>query len=176
MYADDTSLAFASTDVNDLNNCLNYDLSKVYTWLSANRLTLNLTKTEFMLIASRQKLSNISERPTLTINDIAVEQVASAKSLDVYIDQTLNWECHIENIFKKIASAIGHLRHLIPFNILINVYHGLVQPHFDYCNEVWRNCNKGLSDKLQKLQNRAARFLMSAGYDSNLDDLFHALG
>ena len=60
MYADDTSLTFASTDVNHLNNCLNYDLSKVYTWLSANKLTLNLTKTEFMLIASRQKLSNIS--------------------------------------------------------------------------------------------------------------------
>ena len=107
MFAADTSLTFASTDVNHLNNCLNYDPSKVYTWLSANKLTLNLTKTEFMLIASRQKLSNISERPSLTINDMAVEQVASAKSLGVYIDQTLNWECHIENISKKIASAIG---------------------------------------------------------------------
>ena len=64
----------------------------------------------------------------------------------------------------------------MPFNILINVYHSLVQPHFDYCNEVWGNCNKGLSDKLQKLQSRAARILMSAGYDSNLDDLFRALG
>ena len=41
-----------------------------------NKLTLNLTKTEFMLIASRQKLSNISERPSLTVNDMAVEQVA----------------------------------------------------------------------------------------------------
>ena len=97
---------------------------------------------------------------------MAVEQVASAKSPEVYIDQTLNWECHIENISKKIASAIGavkRIRHLIPFNILINVYHSLVQPHFDYCHEVWGNCNKGLSDKLQKL-------------DSNLDDLFQALG
>ena len=56
MYADDTSLTFASTDVNHLNNCLNYDLSKAYTWLSANKLTLNLTKTEFMLIASRQEV------------------------------------------------------------------------------------------------------------------------
>ena len=41
---------------------------------------------------------------------------------------------------------------------------------------VWGNCNKGLSDKLQKVQNRAARILISAGYDSNLDDLFRALG
>ena len=64
----------------------------------------------------------------------------------------------------------------MPFSILIDVYHSLVQPHFDYCNEVWGNCNKGLSDKLQKLQNRAARILMSAGCDSNLDDLFWALG
>ena len=73
-------------------------------------LYLNLTKTEFILIASRQKLSNISEGPSLTINDMAVEQVASPKSrLGVYIDQILNWECHIENISKKIASGIGQL-------------------------------------------------------------------
>ena len=58
-----------------------------------------------MLIASRLKLSNISERPSLTINDMAVEQVASAKSL--------NWECHIENISKKIASAIGAIKPII---------------------------------------------------------------
>ena len=40
---------------------------------------------------------------------------------------------------------------------------------------MWGNCNKGLSEKLQRLQNRAARILMSASYDGNLDDLFGAL-
>ena len=71
----------------------------------------------------------------------------------------------------------GISQHLIPvsFNILISVYYSLVQPHFDYCNEVWGNCHKGLSDKLQKLQNRVAHILMSVGYDSNLNDLFRAL-
>ena len=63
-----------------------------------------------------------------------------------------------------------------PFNVLVNVYNSLIQPHFDYCNVVWGNCNKGLSEKLQRLQNRAARILMSASYDSNLDDLLRALG
>ena len=85
MYADDTSLTLASADVQDANDCLNYDLNKVYTWLSANKLTLNLTKTEFMLIASRQKLSNLSDCPSLTINNMIVEQVPSTKSLGVYI-------------------------------------------------------------------------------------------
>ena len=65
---------------------------------------------------------------------------------------------------------------ITPFNVLVKAYNSLIQPHFDYCNVVWGNCNKGLSEKLQRLQNRAARILMSASYDSNLDDLFRALG
>ena len=128
-----------------------------------------MTKTEFMLIASRQKLSQFTESPSLTIN--AIEQVTSAKSLGVYVDQNINWECHIENISKKIACAIGtikRLRNLTPFNVLIKVYNSLIQPHFDYCNVVWGNCNKGLSKTLQRLQNRAARILMPASYDSNV--------
>ena len=179
MYADDTSLTLASTDIEHINYCLNHDLSNVYEWLSANKLTLNMTKTEFMLIASRQKLSQFMESPSLAINENAIEQVTSAKSLGVYVDQNINWECHIENVSKKIACAIGaikRIRHLTPLNVLVNVYNSLIQPHFDYCNVVWGNCNKGLSKKLQRLQNRAARILMSASYDSNLDDLFRALG
>ena len=109
----------------DINYCFNYDLSNVYEWLSANKLTLNMTKTEFMLIASRQKLSQFTESPSLTINEIAIEQVTSAKSLGVYVDQNINWECHIENISEKIACAIGaikRIRNLTPFNVLINFY------------------------------------------------------
>ena len=70
-------------------------------------------------------------------------------------------------------NEFGISLHLI---FLIKVHNSLVQPHFDYCNVVWGKCNnKGLSEKLQRLQNRAARTLMSASYDSNLDDLFRAL-
>ena len=105
-------------------------------------------------------------------------QVSTAKSLGVHIDQNLSWECHIQSICKKIASALGaikRIRHLIPFNVLINVYDSLIQPHFDYCNVVWSNCGIGLSDKLQRLQNRTARILMSANSDCIVDDLFLAL-
>ena len=73
--------------------------------------------------------------------------------------------------------AIKRIRHHTPFNDLnIKFIIASVQPHFDYCNVVRGNCNKDLSEKLQRLQNRAARTLMSASYDSNLGDLFRALG
>ena len=58
----------------------------MYEWLSANKLTLNMTKTKFILIASRQKLSQFMESSSLTINENAVEQVTSAKSLGVNVD------------------------------------------------------------------------------------------
>ena len=108
-----------------------------------------------------------------------MKQVSSVKSLGVHIDQNMSWECHIQNICKKIASALGaikRIRHLIPFNILINVYDSPVQPHLNYCSVVWGYCGSGLSEKLQKLQNRAARILMYASFDSNIDELFRALG
>ena len=76
--------------------------------------------------------------------------------------------CNVGSIITRRSGK--RIRHFTPFNVLIKVYNSLVQPHFDYCNVVGGNCNKGLSEKLQRLQNRAARILMSASYDSNLDD------
>ena len=66
---------------------------------------------------------------------------------------------------KKIASGIGAIKRIRPFvspEILHYIYNALVQPHFDYCGIVWGNCGKTLSERLQKLQNRAARILTSS--------------
>ena len=60
--------------------------------------------------------------------------------------------------------------------MLINVYDSPVQPCFNYCSVVYGNCGSGLSEIFQKLQNRASRILMCANYDSNIDELFRALG
>ena len=91
MYADDTSINFASNSVEEINECINSDLEEIRLWLAANKLTLNLTKTEFLLIGSRKRLSNLSENPSIKVNQIPVEQVSTTKSLGVYIDQNLNW-------------------------------------------------------------------------------------
>lgn len=47
---------------------------------------------------------------------------------------------------------------------------------FDYCSVVWGNCGKTLRDKLQRLQNRAARVLPNSNYDANASLLLHDLG
>jgi len=72
--------------------------------------------------------------------------------------------------------AIKRIPHLVPINVLIDVYNSLLQPYFDYCSVVWRNCGVDLSEKLQKLQNRAARILMYASNEDDIDKLFQAIG
>ncbi len=97
----------------------------------------------------------------------------------MHIDENLSWNVHIETIAKKIASGLGALkrcRRFVPRSTLHSVFSALIQPHFDYCSVVWGHCNKTLSDKLQKLQNRAARILTFSSYDTNAGLLFERLG
>ena len=90
MYADDTHLTYAGDNADNIQLHLNQDLENVHNWLRANKLTLNMTKTEFMLIGSRQRLSTLTESPTFAISDFQVSQVITAKSLGVTIDDSLD--------------------------------------------------------------------------------------
>ena len=56
------------------------------------------------------KLLTLSQTPSFSLNDHPVMQVSSAKSLGVHIEQNLSWECHIKNICKNIASALGAIK------------------------------------------------------------------
>ena len=178
MYADDTHLTLAGNSADSIELNLNKDLASVSEWLIANKLTLNKSKTEFMLIGSRQRLRSFVHSPSLKIGRAQTSQVPSTKSLGIYIDENLTWNVHIENLSKKIASGIGALKRIQPFvphRTLRFIYNSLVKPYFDYCNVVWGNCNKTVANKLQKLQNRAARVLTSAAFDTSTEYLFQVL-
>ena len=85
-------------------------LENVHYWLTANKLTLNTTKTEFMLIGSSQRLSTMRVSPTFAINYFPVIKISTGKSLGVTIDDYLDWGSHIENIIKKVSSGIGAIK------------------------------------------------------------------
>ena len=131
-----------------------------------------------MLIGSRQRLSTLTDSPTITINDNQVSQVTTAKSLGVTIDNKLDWSSHTDKLTKKVASGIGAIKritHLVFRATLHLIYQALIKPHFDYCNIVWGNCGITLLNKIQKLQNRAARVLTYSNYDAYAGHLFELL-
>ena len=70
MYADDTYITYAGSDLDLIQSSLPHDLEKLSNWLVCNRLTLNATKTEFMVIGSSQRLSTLSDTLELSIDKI----------------------------------------------------------------------------------------------------------
>ena len=73
MYANGTSITFAGNDVDEMNNCIDFDLERIRVWLEANKLTLNMTKTEFLLIGSKQRLLKSTTKPTATVNQFPIK-------------------------------------------------------------------------------------------------------
>ena len=122
MYADDTSITFAGSDVDEINSCIYLDLERIRVWLAAHKLTLNKTKTEFLLIGSKQRLLHLTANPIAAINQFPIKQVSTVKSLGVHIDENLTWECHINQLSKKITSgisAIKRIRYSVPYKTLL---------------------------------------------------------
>ena len=120
-----------------------------------------------MLIASDYQLANLGHILQVLLGNINIQRTNSSKSLGVHIDERLSWSNHVENISKKISSAIGGLIRARPYvqqDILLLIYLSLIQPLFDYCDVVWDTLSKGLSTKLQRLQNRAARVYHKFGF------------
>ena len=108
---------------------------------------LTSSKTDFMLIGSRQRLSTFHNPPSLMIDGAPITQVTSTKSLGVHIDETLSWNVHVEILCKKIVSGIEALkrgRSFVPRETLRSIFMSLVQAHFDYCDPVWGCCGKNL--------------------------------
>ena len=124
-----------------------------------------------MLIGSRQRLATtIGHSLIVQIKGHEIDRVPHTKSLGVYIDQNLSWSKHVNETAKIISSGIGALKRLRPFiceQTAILLYRALIEPYFDYCCPVWDGLNNELADKLQKLQNRAIRFITKSDYYSS---------
>ena len=67
-------LSYDGSDLHLIQSSLSHDLEKLSKWVVCNRLTLNATKTELMVIGSRQRLSTLSDTLELSIDNVPIEQ------------------------------------------------------------------------------------------------------
>ena len=150
MYADDANVTFSAGTIPDRESQINSDLKYI-------------AKTEFLVIISRQKLQSLNDFTiNIHIDGVPINQSNQSKSLGLIIDENLSWKVHIYAISKTVSSGIGALKRVRPFvsmHTAIKIYKGLIEPHFHYCSTVWDGLTQQLSEKLQKLPNRAIRVI-----------------
>ena len=114
LFADDSTLSYACNNIEDGIKAMNKDLSKIYDWTCANKLSLNVTKTKAMIIASRsKKYAEICEKYKcdFKINDQPIELVDEIKLLGIMIDQHhLTFKPHVEYLSRKMLKKFYVLK------------------------------------------------------------------
>ena len=133
MFADDTNISVTGTCFSDVQASVNSKLEIVKEWLTANKLSINVTKTEYILIASKHKITNLVNPLNIELGDQPIKRVTGSKYLGMYLDEDLFWNEHVDYIARKISSV--HTKTGSPFCNTINTAHHLqvsILPHFDY--------------------------------------------
>ena len=157
---------------------LNSELEKLSHWLfKANKLSLNLKMTKFMLFKPRQKRQNINLQ--VYINEQEIEQVKETIVLGVFLDENLSWKAHISQT-NKISKSIGINSRSSFFSqkshIKANAYKTLVRPQIEYASTIWDPFTQENQNKIEMVQRRAARFVCNnyrckASITTMLDEL-----
>ena len=105
LFADDTNLTASGQAITQLEAAVNSDLENLRKWLIANKLSLNVAKTEFILIGSKPMIKSISySHLSIKIDNKPIKQIHECKSLGVIIDQHVSWNSNTDNICKKSNS------------------------------------------------------------------------
>ena len=176
VFADDTNVFLEGTNIDHMCALMNKELEKLCNWLHANKLSLNVEKTQFILFTKREKC--VVSSP-IKIFDVSIVEVNSVKFLGVLIDCHLNWSDHIKLIKNKIAKGIGIIckaKKILKPETLKTLYNSFILPHLTYCIEVWGATFDCILDKLNILHKKSVRIMMSQQRLSHTDPLFKRLG
>jgi hypothetical protein len=157
-FADDTTLFCSGSDIFNMQTLINNELLSVEEWLCANRLSLNISKTNFMFVSNRIIPGNIY----ISIGARPVDSTTSAKFLGIHIDNKLKFDILISKLCSKLSGTIGIMRRvssIVPPNTIRNLYFSLLYPHLIYALPAWGSAGSTLINKVKTIVNRAVRLM-----------------
>ena len=161
MYADDTTIVVSDKCIKSAEKHANAVMRKIYTYFCTNKLSINTSKTKYMVFSPHiRKKEKIHCK--IVLNNVEVERVSEFKFLGVMIDESLNWKKHKLYIASKIVRNIGILyksRHVLNYTELLNMYNSFILPYLLYCLPAWGGSITSKSDPIIKVQNRIIRVL-----------------
>ena len=172
LFADDTNLFATGYNLNDIVSEINTEIANIYAWVKANKLSLNIDKTNFMLFTPKCVPWSING---IFIDGNKIMEVTETKFLGVIIDCKLNWSPHITYISKKVAKGVGIIlkaRKFFDQETLLSLYYTFVYPYLNYCIHVWGKAYNVHIHDLIILQNKAIRIVHGVSPRTNANKLY----
>lgn len=176
LFADDTTIYFSDKNVKNAIETMNIELYKLKEWLLSNKLTLNITKTKYVIFKSYTKIiPHSDELPLVKINNEPLEKVKTFKFLGVNLQENLQWTHHITQTCSKLSKALAMLykvKGFLPKKSLITLYNSFFLSHLNYCSLVWNFTTETNINKIKLLQKRAIRIITSSTFREHTIPLF----
>lgn len=167
IFADDTQL-YKSVSPNSIESqmsgktTLERCINDVSDWMSKNKLKLNDSKTEFMIIGNKRQTKKM-QYSSINVGDECINASSSVRDLGVIIDHELKLKEHVHQIVKKSYSLIRwikSIREYLTISATKSLVHAIIVSRLDYCNSLLFGISETLLDELQRVQNAAARLIL----------------
>ena len=157
LFADDTTVYIAGDNQQALYDQVNTDLKNLTDWFRANQLSVNPSKTKYILFSRNVQSMQFIPEMFLHIDNEHLERVNSTKFLGIHIDSHLTWQDHIEHCRSKLSSGIyiNKSKHFLNKNHLRILYYSLIHPHLTYGLRLWGNALQKYIRKLEILQKKS---------------------
>ena len=161
IYADDTFIYCTGNNITELKYNIQKCVTDVHEWYESNKLVINISKLNVMLLTTRQMLSNMRYTAlNVFIGNHKLPQCNSIKYLGVDIDSVLSWNLQTDSISKKlffffIISRLSWLKPVLPSQMLMYIYTSIIQPKIDYVISIWGYTTAHNINNVQRLQKQS---------------------
>ena len=159
-FTNDKTLIFSHQNLKYLQFCVEEELCQVRDWFHANKLTLNINKSSYLLFEVNRTAHT---KFNLLLNGFDVPRVNHAKFLGTWLDDKLNWDIHVSKLVLKLKCGLGMLRR--SNNLLSSLakkllYYGQIHSNLCYCLGVWGSMlSKKLCKQLLRMQRAAVSLI-----------------
>ena len=174
-YADDNVISCAGSSVEEIHHVLSHEINNLLDWFNANSLAVNPSKFQAMLLSNVYTSTSEAELG-LVINDTQVNSTDSITILGVIVDNKLNFNDHIYTLCPKTGKKVNALQRLsksLDKYSKLAIYKRFIMSNFNFCPVVWMFTSKSSLNRLEDIQRRALRFVLS-DYDSYYENLLTA--
>ena len=141
-------------------------------WLNANKISLNMDKTELVIFKHQRK--KLDTETKIKLNRKRLYPSQSARYLGIKIDQNLNWKDHINDIAVKLNRAnalLFKIRNFVNITILKTIYFAIFDSHINYTN-LFCAQNSNAMSRILTLQKKAIRIITFQSRNSHSSPLF----
>lgn len=183
LFADDTTFQLSGKSLPELFAIANLELEKASVWFELNKLTLNASKTKYIVFRPKKKKETLDDF-YIKIDNNFLERIGddlktkSFKFVGVHIDENLSWTYHIQKVKAKLSfinQQISKVKNILPTDTLLTLYNCLFKPQIEYCIIAWGGVPNRFLKGIINAQKKCVRNILCKKYLSHTEPLFKKL-